>query len=341
MPHPTAVSFRPALLFGGLLLLVLLAEYAVMQHPAFLLRPELPAAVTLDLLVGIPLLFYFLVVRRYRLPATTVVAVFSAMLAVGYYLVPAGQQHYLGWGSRSLGLLEGAAGVVMIINIRRLTLAYTQAAQHSADFVENLHAAFATVFHRAWAPLVSELAMLRYALLSWQAQPEVRPGQLSFSTSRESGFRALIIALAGISVVETVVAHLLLSRWSATAAMVALLLSAYTLLFLLAHLRAVPLRPLLLDGGRLVIRTGFVWRLEVPAEAILRLQHLHDTPAPARQRLNLAKPLLTSPNVLLTFTQPLTVTGLYGLRRTVEQVALYVDDRVAFEQQVQAAGRAG
>jgi hypothetical protein len=182
--------------------------------------------------------------------------------------------------------------------------------------------------------------MFRYALLSWRAQPEVGPGQQAFSTSRKSGFRALLLAVAGVSVVEMVVAHLLLSRWNATVALMALLLSAYTLLFLLAHLRAVPLRPVVLDGRRLIVRTGFVWRLEVPAEAVLRLQELQDTPAPKQHLLNLAKPLLTPPNVLLTFSQPVAVVGLYGLRRTVWQVALYVDDRAAFGLQLQAAAHA-
>ncbi|WBO84526.1 hypothetical protein [Hymenobacter yonginensis] len=340
MAQSTTVSFRPALLFGGLLLLALLIEYTIIQQPAFRLRPELPAAVALDLLVGIPLLFYGLVVRRYRLPATTVGAVFSAMLAVGFWLVPAGQQQYLQWGRHLLVLPEGLAVVMMAVNIRRLLRAYIHATQYSADIVENLHAAFTAVFRRAWAPLVSELAMFRYALLSWRARPEVGPGQQAFSTSRESGFRALLLTVMGVSVVEMVVAHLLLSRWNATAALVALLLSAYTLLFLLAHLRAVPLRPVLLDGRRLIVRTGFMWRLEVPAEAVLRLQLLSDTPAPRRHLLNLAKPLLTAPNVLLTFSQPVAVAGLYGLRRTVWQVALYVDDRAAFARQLQAATRA-
>ncbi len=335
-----ATRFLPALLFGLLLGLVLLIEYFVIQHPDFSARPELPAAVTFDLLVGIPGLFYWLVVRRYRLPLTTVAAAFSGALALGYYLIPAGQQQYLGWGSRSLVLLEGAVIMLAVVNLRRLWQAYAESAQHNADFVENLHAAFTLVFGRPWAPLVSELVMFRYALLGWRAGPEVLPGQLAFSTSRESGFRALIITLAGVSVVETAGVHLLLIRWSTAAALVALLLSAYTLLFLLAHLRAVPLRPVLLAGRRLTVRTGFLWRLEVPAEAVLRLEELRDTPAPTFGLLNLAKPLLTTPNVLLTFAQPVAVSGLYGLRRTVWQVALYVDDRAAFMRQVQAAARA-
>ena len=336
MPSTSALRIRPALLFSGVLLLVLLVEYLVIQRPEFSTRPALPAAVTFDLLVGIPLLFYFLVVRRYQLPVTTVVGAFGGALALGYYLIPAGQQQYLGWASHGLVLVEAATVVLAVINLRRLVRAYTEARQHSADFVENLHAAFAAVFRRSLAPLVSELIMFRYALLSWRAKPEVRPGQTAFTSHRDSGFLALIIAFSCLSVIETVVVDLLVSRWSSTAALVLLVLDVYTLVFLLAHLRAVMLRPITLHNGRFVIRIGFIWRLEVAIESIFKIEELRDTPEPDKNCLNLAKPLFTPPNVRLTFAEPITVIGLYGIRRTVPQVALYVDDRVALLQQLHA-----
>jgi hypothetical protein len=331
-----ALRLRPVLWFSGLLLLILFVEYLVVQRPDFSTHPALPAAVTFDLVVGLPLLFYFLVVRRYQLPLTSVVGAFVGAVALGYSLIPVGQQQYLGWASRSLVLLEAAAAVLAVINLRRLLRAYAAAAQRSADFVENLHAAFAAVFRRPLAPLVSELIMFRYALLGWWARREVRPGQLAFSSYCDSGFLALIIAFASLSVIETAAVHLLVSRWNATAALVLLVLDLYTLVFLLAHLRAVVLRPLTLHHGRLTVRVGFVWRLEVAAGAIVQLEELRDTPEPDKKCLNLARPLLTPPNVRLTFAEPVTVTGLYGIRRTVPQVALYVDERAAFLQRLHA-----
>jgi len=63
MMPPLALRLRPVLWFSGLLL-ILFVEYLVVQRPDFSTRPALPAAVTFDLVVGLPLLFYFLVVRR-------------------------------------------------------------------------------------------------------------------------------------------------------------------------------------------------------------------------------------------------------------------------------------
>ena len=65
-------QFRPVLWFALLALLVVGLERSVTRLPLFTLRPLLPLAVVGNVLVGIPLLFYFMVVRRYRLPVAPV-----------------------------------------------------------------------------------------------------------------------------------------------------------------------------------------------------------------------------------------------------------------------------
>ena len=98
---PSATTrFRTALLFCSLLLLVLGTEYVIIQRPDFAVRRALSAAVTFDLLIWPPALFYVLVVRRYRLPVSLVGAVFAGMLALSHQLLPVGQQEYLR-GARS------------------------------------------------------------------------------------------------------------------------------------------------------------------------------------------------------------------------------------------------
>ena len=65
------------------------------------------------------------------------------------------------------------------------------------------------------------------------------------------------------------VAHVLLLRWNSTAALAGAGLHAYGLLLLLAHLRAVRLRPVrLTENGELVLRVGFLWELRLPATDI-------------------------------------------------------------------------
>lgn len=154
---------------------------------------------------------------------------------------------------------------------------------------------------------------------------EYQAGQSTFSTYQNSGFSALIATACLLSGIETAAVHLLVQRWSPTAAGFLLLLDLYTLLFLLAHLHAVRLRPAVLTPEHLLIRVGIVWRLRVARQKIASIQRIAAAPAAASGVLNLAKQLITVPNLLLTFTEPATVVGLYGICRTVRSVAIYVD----------------
>lgn len=320
-------------LFGLLAVAVVAIERAVVQRPDFAAHPALPAAVTFDLLVGLPALFYFAVVRRYRLPVGAVAGAFGAALAVGYWLLPAGQQQYLGWGSRLAGALEVLTLGYCAVQLRRVVRNYRQARRASPDFVDNLDNALRPVLGRLTEAVATEVAVLRYALLSWRRLPEIGPGEQAFGAGQTSGFSALLAALGGLGAVEAAAVHLALSRWQPGLAWLATALSLYGLLALLAHGRAVRLRPVVLSAHALVVRTGLGWRVRVPRAQLLAAQPLRgDVPPATEAVLNAAKLLLAPPNLLLTFAAPLAVVGPYGLRREVRHLAVCLDDPAALLQ---------
>ncbi|MBD2768821.1 hypothetical protein IC235_13075 [Hymenobacter sp. BT664] len=327
LSHPLA-RLRPLLWFGALLALIVFIEHLVTTLPAFSQRPALPAAVTFDLLVFVPGLFYFLVVRRLRLPVTSVVGAFGACVALGYWLIPVGQQQYLRPASHLLPLLE--VGVVgwALVNLRRISRAYCGAREQHADFPANLSTAFEQVLGYALAPLVSEISMFRYALLGWWVRLESREEETAFTSHRESGFTALVVVGCFAVGVETATVHLLASHWSPVLANWLLVLDAYGLLFLMGHGHAVRLRPTLLATDALTLRVGFVWQISVPRAALVSIEPLRD--APAADVLNLSKLLFTAPNLLLTFAEPVVVAGPYGIRRTTRRVAVYLDQPQRF-----------
>ncbi|GAA4366685.1 hypothetical protein GCM10023185_38020 [Hymenobacter saemangeumensis] len=329
---PLITRARPLLVFGGLLLLLLAVERLVTTLPVFTQRPLLPFAVTFDLLVCIPALYYWLVVRRYGLPVSSIAAAFGAALGLGYLLIPTPQQQYLHQASHLLVVLEVLTVSLVMVNLRRLVQAYGQARQHEADFMLNLSTAFQQVLGRSLAPLVFEVAMVRYALLGWWAAPEARPEDVCFTGHRESAFTATLAVVCSISLIETAAVHLLASLWSQVLANVLLLLDVYTLLLLLAHGHGVRLRPTLLTPDSLVLRVGFVWKLVVPRSEVVGIEKITDAPAPGSGVLNTSKLLFTVPNLLLSFAEPVEVAGPYGIRRRVRQVALYVDQPQEFMQ---------
>lgn len=331
MTTVTSFRYRPALYFGLLLLGVVGVETLVTRRPDFATQPLLPAAVTFDLLVGLPLAFYWVIVRSYRLPLTAVVGAFSAAVGLAYYLLPPSQQLYLGWTRYGLAGLEMVAIILLLLNVRRLTQAFRRIRPVTTGYPETLSEAFTAVFQRPLVAVAVELSLFYYALLSWRATPEVEPASQAFPCHRESGTEALLGAVALVSVAEMAVVHLLLQRWWPAAAGWALVVHLYGLLFLVAHIRAVRLRPTLLTPDyQLVVRVGFLWKAQLPLCQLETALKVTDTALPPDNCQNLARPLLTPPNLVLTFSADVVVTGPYGLRRTVRQLSCFVDQPDAF-----------
>ncbi|GAB2789400.1 hypothetical protein GCM10027175_29960 [Hymenobacter latericoloratus] len=310
-----------------LLLAVIGLEWLIVRQPVFTRQPLLPAAASFDVLVGLPVLFYLLVVRPYRLPLSTVAAAFGAAVGLGYWLIPGPQQQYVQWAGQVLGVVETLTVALLLLNLRRLQRAYRAARRHTPEVAERLTAAFRQVFGRPLAPLVFELLLFYYGLLSWRAQPVVAAGSRVFTNYQNSAFTAYVGTVMLLSGVEMGTLHLLLACWSPVGTGVALLVHLYGLLVLLAHVRAVRLLPVQLTAEQeLVVRVGFFWTVRLPRAVLVAAQLLPDTPAPAPGRLNLARPLLTPPNLLLVCAAPQPLLGPYGLRRNARELALYVDD---------------
>jgi hypothetical protein len=322
--------FRPAIWFGLLLLLVISVERTITSSTLFSQRPILPYAVTFDLLVGIPALFYWLVVRRYRLPVSSLAGVVGACLALAHWLLPVAQQAPLQTLYFLPAALEGITLLLLAAKGRRLVRSYQLTYRQQPHFWPCAQVAVQQTLGPAGALLVAEVEMLRYALLGWWAKPEIAPQATAFSTYRDSGFTAYAIMLGVALAVETAVVHLLASLWSARVAGGLLFLDIYTLFILVAHGQAVRLRPVLLTADTLQLNVGFVWQLTVPVGEITGIERLRDYPMPAPELLSLTKLLFTPPNLLLTFSQPVTVKGPYGIQRTGRQLAVYLDQPQQF-----------
>ena len=322
--------FRPVIWFGLLLLLVISVEHTITTTTLFSQRPVLPYAVTFDLLVGIPALFYWLVVRHYRLPISSLAGVVGACLALAYWLLPVAQQAPLQALHFLPAILEGITLLLLVAKGRRFVRSYRLAYRQQPHFWSCAQVAVQQTLGPAGVFLVAEVEMLRYAVLGWWAKPEITSQATVFSTHRESGFTAVASMVGVALVVEMAVVHLLVSLWSAHVAGWLLFFEGYTLVMLLAHGQAVRLRPVLLTADTLQLNVGFVWQLTVPVAELVAVTPLRDNPTPAPDLLNLTKVLFTPPNLLLTFSQPVTVKGPYGIQRTGRRLAVYLDQPQQF-----------
>jgi hypothetical protein len=147
------------------------------------------------------------------------------------------------------------------------------------------------------------------------------------------GARSLPFAatLGFLVVVESVGVHVLLFRRSPILAIALSLLGVAGLVWLIRDQRALGAVPTTISAGGVHLRVGLRAEARIPRAAIASAvaPAWSDLPAaPEPGYLHPTKP--AEPNVLLTFTEPVTVRLVGGLRRPVRRLALFVDEPAAF-----------
>jgi hypothetical protein len=146
---------------------------------------------------------------------------------------------------------------------------------------------------------------------------------LSFSVHKKSGILLLLVVITALAAVEVPIAHMLIRRHSKIAAWITTALGLYGFVWLIAFCRSVVQRPIQIGAHGLELHKGFLWTLQVPFQAIARVQT--GVPAPDNPGyLGLA--LGAEPGFLIELREPLVATGTYGIRRKVKFIGLSVDE---------------
>ncbi|MBB4155238.1 hypothetical protein GGQ80_003156 [Sphingomonas jinjuensis] len=142
-----------------------------------------------------------------------------------------------------------------------------------------------------------------------------------FSYHRAVAPMLWVLVLLGCG--ELVVVHLLLALWHPMVALVVSLLTLPALVWLVLGIRVMKRRPVLIDGGRLVMRVGTIRSVEVPLDQIAGLREAWTAAdLKRRQVLNLA--LVAYPNVVVDLAGPLSG------KRGIVAIAHRLDEPVAF-----------
>lgn len=284
-------------------------------------------ALTLDLVVAVPLAYYLLVVRRWRLPIVTLVPVLVLSALAASRVLPADQQVALRVFEMLAAPLE--LGLLGWIGWRALRAIRQARGDASADPLGRIRqAAFGVTRNdRAAAIFASEIAVFSYGLTSWRSLAHIPTGMTAFTHHRRSGHGAIVLAFLLVLLVEGLAVHLLVLSWSPLAAWVLTLGTAYGALWLVADYRATVLRPILASGRSIRIRAGLRFSLEVPLSQVVAISR--QKPEFGKESFNLT--LLGAPTHWLTFSEPMIAEGPYGLRRRVRAIGIEPDEAAEFD----------
>ena len=222
---------------GLFALLVVIIQSALFEQSSIL-----PLAVSVDLVITVPFV-YFLLIRPTTIPKTTVVLVMVLGLVLGTYFLPPEDQTYLAlFKTWVFPVVELSVVSYVVYTLRKVAKEHRKRGAENADFFTNLKEASAKVLPRSVViPFATEIAVFYYGFVHWK---KITLKNNEFTYHRSSGTIAVLAIIVFIVGIEAVVFHVLLTRWSETLAWIMTLLSLYSALQLFGFLRSMIKRPI-------------------------------------------------------------------------------------------------
>jgi hypothetical protein len=319
----TAVGRYPKLTFlVGALAISSLSGWVV-ASPRFDAHAGLLSyAVLADLVVTMPVFYYYVVIRGRSVSPATVLPIVMLGLIRARMLIPAKQLP-------GVELLVGLAEVVALawlgtraVQLRRMPRHVGIPESTFADtFAEAVRESFGKSPFTGF--VISEVSILYYALFSWRAEAEIPGGAVATTSHRRSGWSGVLVGVGMIIVVESVATHFLIALWNAKLAWVLSALSAYGILWLIGDYRAMALRPTFLTSTMLRLRIGIRWKVDIPLDEIRSAAPYRpsDASLPGYRKVT----VIGNPRWTVQLHRPVVLEGPFGIRRPASSLGIATD----------------
>jgi len=292
--------------------------------------------ITFDLLLTVPVV-YFLLIRKTKIPKTTVVPFLFIGMIVCSIILPHQNQYYLDFFKTwILPAVELAIVAYVIYKVSKAIKSYKLNKNESIDFFTTLKDTCYEILPKSMViPVVTEIAVFYYGFIYWKKR---KLNENEFSYHKDSGTISLLIAIILIVAIETVVLHSLLSKWSNIAAWILTFLSIYSGIQLFGFLKSMYKRPISIQNDKLFLRYGIM------NETIIDLIDI-DSIEVSSKDIELNKETrklsflgeLENHNIVIHLKVENTLTGLYGIKRKYKNLAFHVDKKIKFKNQINKA----
>ncbi|MCQ0112565.1 hypothetical protein SAMN04487906_2153 [Zhouia amylolytica] len=316
----------PLILLGSLILL--------MTSSSIIINDTLGMAISADLLLTIPAIYYLLI-RNTKVSKLTVIPFIVFGLLAGSYFLPIEKQTYLIlFKTWALPVIELSVFSLIIIKISRAIKKFKALKGDSPDFYDVLRRTCYDVLPgRLVLPFATEVAVLYYSFICWKRRPLK---ENEFSYHLKSGSPALMGALIFIILIEAVAMHFLIVLWSHIAAWILTGLSIYTAIQFLGFVKSLSQRPISLDGRHMSLRYGIMNETRIPYSCIKSI-HIFTKDLKKDTLTRTLSPLgaLESHNIIIYLKDVHTLNGLYGIKKEYKVIGFHIDEPQEFVVQVQ------
>jgi hypothetical protein len=328
------ILFNRNLIAFGIPLMLLGIIIVLMQTTVLSGNDTLNLAITIDLLLTVPLV-YFLLIRKSEIPKTTVVPVMIIGLLIGSYFLPAENQTYLDlFKTWALPILELSVLTFVVFKLRKALKSYKKLKHQSPDFYDTLKNVCTEILPKKLIlPFATEVAVFYYGFISWKTKV---PSSNEFTQHKKSGSPSLMGGLIMVVAIETIALHFLLAKWSPVLAWVLTGLSIYTAIQVFGFVKALTQRLTAITKDKLFLRYGIMNEAQIPINEIESV--VLSTDGLEKGKLSrVLSPLgeLESYNVIIQLKQESTLIGLYGIKKQFKTIGLFIDEPHAFKERIE------
>lgn len=309
----------------------------ITKLPVFYTNPSsLSTGITFDLLVTVPLL-YFLLIRKTNIPKTTVVPFLIIGIIVCSLILPTENQYHLNlFKTWVLPIIELSILSFVIYNVRKALKKYKKNKTESIDFFTTLKNTCYEILPKGVViPVVTEIAVFYYGFLDWKKR-KLKDNE--FTYHKDSGTITLLIAIIFIAAIETFTLHIILAKWNTTVAWILTLLSIYSVIQIFGFVKSMFKRPISIENNKLFLRYGIMNETTIDLANIEGIEISSKDIAMNKETRKLSfLGELESHNVVIRLKKENTLTGLYGIKRKYKNLALHIDEKSEFKNQVNNA----
>ncbi|MFC0189872.1 hypothetical protein ACFFJY_16315 [Fictibacillus aquaticus] len=340
----TVLSTRPVriILYLFIILAVLSSNYFVYRIEEMPAPPYMVFGSLFDLLVVIPLVTYFMIIRKKHSWKLVVLAVLAGYFA-GTRIIPSAQMEQFSYIPKVLigfELLIGIAELYFLIFIaRKIINGIRKFKQDNNTNIPFAIRARRNLYSQISPSPVTELymsewTMFYFAFWSWRKKKTEGPNV--FTYHEKTGFTAMNIMLIHAIALESVGFHYILHQWNVWMAYVILVLNIYTMIFLISHIQGVRKQPFVLTDQELVLQVGITKGIAVPLENIQEIRQYDgpDQPKPAELKETfeayVADFVQEKPQFEILLNEPQDYKLMYGIKRKASRILIRVDNPSLF-----------
>ena len=331
------INFLKPTLFFGISILLIGLLILITESPLFKISPNiLSLTITIDLLISIPLIHYFLI-RKTKIPKTSISSIIVLGLIVGMFIIPIDNQNYLIFFKIwLLPLVEISIIIFIIYEVRKALRTQDELTGIPLDFFSALKKTCYKIIPKLLAmPVATEISVIYYGIFYWKKR-SLKANE--FSYYKNNATISTLVGIILILAIETFVLHVMLMDMSNLVAWILTFGSIYTILQILGLINSITKRPICLTENFLVIRYGILRETTIFLDEIESFK-ISSKEIEFNKKTRRISPLGDSDghNIIIKLNKTNYYSGFYGLKRKFDTIAFYVDDVEKFGNKLENA----